>query len=251
MNNTLVKGLQLLELLARSDGPLGVSEIAGQLNMGKSNVHRLLHALVDLRYVHQDDIRGAYWASLKAWEVGHAVLARLDVRNVAAPAMERLLASTRETIHLSVVDGNEVVYIQKLDSPEPVRAYSQVGGRAPAHCVATGKAILAWQSERRIREAADGLTRYTERTIVDAATFVRELARVRHNGYAINRGEWREGVSGVAAPIRNVSGDVVAAIGISGPSTRLSTVQSRQKAPEVVAAANAISDALAMGLHGR
>lgn len=251
MNNTLVKGFQLLELLARNEGPLGVSDIAARLGLGKSNVHRLLQALVELRYVNKDASRGTYAASLKAWELGHAVLARLDVRKAAAPAMDRLLAFTRETVHLSVLDGSEVVYVHKLDSPEPVRAYSEIGGRAPAHCVATGKAILAWQPEARLREVAGSLVRYTDRTIVDADAFVRELARVRQNDYAINRGEWRDGVSGVASPIRAAGGQVVAAIGISGPSQRLGTTPMRLKAPQVVAAAKAVSVALARGLRSR
>ncbi len=251
MNNTLVKGLALLELLARSDNALGVSEIASRMGLGKSNVHRLLQALVELRYVRKDEVRGTYAASLKAWELGHAVLGRLDVRKAATPAMERLLASTRETVHLSVLDGSEVVYIHKLDSPEPVRAYSEIGGRAPAHCVATGKAILAWQAPERIREVAQALVACTERTIVDADAFVRELARVRQNGYAVNRGEWRDGVSGVASAIRDASGDVVAALGISGPSSRLGAAALRQRAPEVVAAAKAASGAMSKAMRAR
>lgn len=240
MNNTLVKGLQLLEVLARSDKLLGVSELAGRLGMGKSNVHRLLQALVELRYAVRDEATSTYSASLKVWELGTALSARLSVRHVATSAMESLLASTRETVHLSVLDGDEVVYIHKLDSPEPVRSYSEVGGRAPAHCVATGKAILAWQPEARLEELAERLVAYTPKTIVEPQDFLKELERTRALHYAVNRGEWRETVWGIASPIRDRSGNVVAAIGISGPAGRIKPAQIKGLAAEVLKAAQAV-----------
>ncbi len=241
MNNTLVKGLQLLELLARSEGPVGVSDLATKLALGKSNVHRLLQGLVELGYVQRNEPRGTYQASLKLWEVASALASRLSVKTAALEAMERLLRNTRETVHLSVLDGDEVVYLHKLDSPEPVRAYSEIGGRAPAHCVATGKAILAWQSEATLSGLAGRLQRHTPKTITDPADFLRDLERVRANGYAVNRGEWRETVWGVASPITNADGVVVAAIGVSGPSSRIKSAQIKELAGEVVAAAKAVS----------
>ena len=130
MNNTLVKGLRLLEVLAARDGAAGVSELAVELGVGRSNVHRLLQALVELGYVVNEEGRGAYRASLKVWELGARALHRLDFREATAPAMRWLLAESNETVHLSVLSGDEVIYIDKLDSTEPVRAYSVIGGRA-------------------------------------------------------------------------------------------------------------------------
>ncbi len=242
MNNTLVKGLQVLEALARSERPLGVSELALMLEMGKSNVHRLLQALVELRYVVKDESTSGYSASLKVWELGNRLSLRLAVQHAAQMRMSELLESTRETIHLSVLEGREVLYVHKLESPEPVRAYSEVGGRAPAHCVATGKAILAWQPEMVLEDlAASGLTRYTPNTIVDGPAFLREMERVRTQGYAVNRGEWRETVWGIAAPIRDSVGTVVAALGISGPSSRVRPARIRSLAVLVREAADAVS----------
>ena len=241
MNNTLVKGLQLLELLARSEGSLGVSDLAAKLALGKSNVHRLLQALVELGYVQKNEPRGTYQASLKLWEVGTALASRLSVKTAALDAMERLLKNTRETVHLSVLDGDEVVYLHKLDSPEPVRAYSEIGGRAPAHCVATGKAILAWQTALYLGGLAGRLQRHTPKTITDPADFLRDLERVRANGYAVNRGEWRESVWGIASPISNADGVVVAAIGVSGPASRIKPAHIKELASDVMAAAAAVS----------
>jgi DNA-binding IclR family transcriptional regulator len=240
MNNTLIKGLQLLEVIARSKQPLGITDLAVRLGLGKSNVHRLLQALVDLGYVTKLEARGEYHVSLKLWELGHAVETGLAIKNAASEAMDQLLHSTRETVHLSVLDGDQVVYVHKLDSPEPVRAYSEVGGRAPAYCVATGKALLAWQPESFLAGMAGRLEAHTPKTITDPKEFLRELERIRLSGFAVNRGEWRESVWGVAAPVRNEEG-IVAAIGISGPSSRIKPSQIKSLAAEVMTAADAVS----------
>ncbi|MET4576380.1 IclR family transcriptional regulator [Ottowia thiooxydans] len=247
MNNTLIKGLQLLEHLARSETALGVTELAVALDLGKSNVHRLLQALVELGYIQKNEIRGTYQATLKLWELGTALEARLTIKSAAREAMELLLQNTRETVHLSVLDGNEVVYIHKLDSPEPVRAYSEIGGRAPAHCVATGKAILAWQKESYLHDLSQRLVQHTDKTITKPAEFLSELERIRANGFAVNRGEWRETVWGVASPILSSEGTVLAAVGVSGPSVRIKQPIIKRLAVEVQAAAQAISTRLARG----
>jgi DNA-binding IclR family transcriptional regulator len=245
VNNTLIKGLALLEALARADRPLGVTELAQRLELGKSNVHRLLQALVDLGYARRDDQAGAYAATIRVWEIGQAMLSNLNLTAIAEPQMERLLRKTRETVHLSVLDGDEVVYLHKLDSPEAVRAYTTVGGRAPAYCVATGKAMLAFRRDEHLQQLARRLKRSSPRTITDPEEFLREMARVRSQGCAFNRGEWRESVGGVGAPIRDPAGQVVAAIGLSGPIDRLRPAVLRSLAGEVVAAAQAVGRALA------
>jgi IclR family KDG regulon transcriptional repressor len=245
MNNTLVKGIGLLEVLARSERPMGVTELATRLGIGKSNVHRLLQALVELGYARRDAAGGTYAATIRLWELGSAVLAHLDLRRAAQSWMESLLECTRETVHLSVLDGDEVVYVHKLDSPEPVRAYSSIGGRAPAHCVATGKAMLAWAGEPALAALATRLRMYSPHTITVPAEFLRELERVRQQGYAVNRGEWRETVGGLAAPVRSPDGAVIAAIGISGPIERLRPATVRTLSADVLRAARGIGASLA------
>lgn len=237
MNNTLVNGMALLEVLARSDHALGVSELAARVGVGKSNAHRLLQTLTELGYARRDAATGTYRAAIRLWELGAAMLAHLDLRDAAVPAMERLLAETRETVHLSVLDGDEVVYLHKLESPEPVRAYSRIGGRSPAACVATGKAMLAFAGEARLATLADALPRHTAKTITDATAFLQEMAGVRGRGYAVNTGEWRETVCGVAAPVRDPAGRVIAAIGVSGPADRLRPARFKVLGTLVLAAA--------------
>lgn len=222
MNNTLIKGLRLLEVLAARTQPAGVTELAQELDLGASNVHRLLQALVETGYATNEGGRGSYRASLKVWELGANALHKLDFRESAAPAMRMLLAETNETVHLSVLSGDEVIYIDKLDSPEPVRAYSVIGGRAPAYCVATGKALLAWREEPTSNLlTVHPLKAFTPSTLADSAALANELDQVRRLGYAVNRGEWRASVWGIAAPVFNASGRAVAAVGVSGPAARI------------------------------
>ena len=246
MDTTLVKGLAVLEALARHHDARGVTDLANELGLVKSRVHRLLQTLVHHHYVRKDAASGRYECTLKIWELGAAVMERLDVRPAARSCLEALAARTSETSLLSVLDGTEILYIDKIDSLEPVRAYSRIGGRAPAHCVATGKALLAYAPEPVLREIIKGLKRHTPRTITNPEEFRNELQRVRDAGYAINRGEWREGVVGVAAPILDLRRSAVAAIGISGPVERLNLNRLRLLAPLVAKAGRATARALGL-----
>lgn len=244
MNNTLLRGLQVLELLSRSERPLTLTQIATELGIVKSNVHRLMQGLTEMRYVLRHEDSGAYAASIKLWELGSAVLSKLDLRRHAERQMDALLEQTGESVHLSVLDGNEVVYVHKVESLNPVRAYTQIGGRVPAHCVATGKAQLAYRSPDALADIAHSLVAHTRHTIVEPARFLREMKKIRDTGYAVNRGEWRDTVWGVAAPILGSRGFVIGAIGISGPVERLRKRNLAACAETVVAAATAVSHAL-------
>lgn len=244
MNNTLLKGLAVLELLSRTDRPLTLTQIGRELSMVKSNVHRLMQALVETRFVLRDEETGTYVPSIKLWELGSAVLAKLDLRRHAERHMEALMNLTGESVHLSVLDGPEVVYVHKVDSPQPVRAYTQIGGRAPAHCVATGKAQLAFSAPSLVEAIADQLKPYTSRTVTNGAAFIRELARVRAQGYATNRAEWRENVWGIASPILDARGSIIAALGISGPAERFRKTVPGPWTQAVIAAATDVSHAL-------
>ena len=247
MDKTFVKGLTLIELLARSATSRGVSEIARELGLTKSNVHRLLMTLQAQGYVRKPAHNSAYELTSKLWEIGALVRDRLDVIKVSREPMVKLERETGESVHLSIMDCREVVYVDKLDGSHPIKAYSSIGGRAPVWCVATGKVLLAHAPPEVIDDVARHAISFTERTIIDRDALLRELQTVRKNGYAVNHGEWRDGVSGIAAPVRDSSGNVVAAIGISGPATRFRQKDIRPRAAVVIEAATEIS----MGLGYR
>jgi len=243
MDKTFVKGLTLLEALARSPRERGVSDLARELGLAKSNIHRLLSTLQALGYVQQLANTG-YEPTSKLWELGALVRSRLDVTKVSHGPMASLQVATGESVHLSIMDGYEVVYVDKLEGTHPIKAYTTIGGRAPVWCVATGKAILASAEDVVVEGIASRLVRHTERTICDRDTLLAELKAIRRNGYAVNQGEWRDGVAGIAAPIRDAAGLVVAAVGISGPATRFRQKDIRSGATKVMEAAAAISAAL-------
>lgn len=244
MDTTFVKGLQVMEALATQPNLSGVTDLARHLGLTKSNAHRLLQTLVACGYVRNLEQSGKYELTLKVWELGAAVVGRIDLKTVALEYMERLCQLSGETVHLSVLEGTEVIYLDKVDSPHPVRAYSRVGGRAPAYCVATGKALLAHASATLVDEISLELKPYTPFTLTTPNELRAELERVRETGYAVNRGEWRDGVCGVAAPIWNASGHVCAAVGVSGPADRFKPRSLKQLAPTVVSVAQQISGRL-------
>jgi IclR family transcriptional regulator, KDG regulon repressor len=221
LEKTLAKGLVVLEALIQKGEPCGVSDLAVALGMSKSNTHRLLNTLLETGFVNAAD--GRYEASLKVWELGTRVIKSYDVRDLARPAMTRLVRETAEGVRLTVLDPKslEVVYIDKIDSPQDVRPFSEIGGRAPAYCTSSGKVLLAYQDERFIKQVSRKLKAHTQWTITAPDAFIRELKEVRADGYALNSREYSPQVSGVAAPIFDGDKNVVAALSIAAPADRL------------------------------
>lgn len=244
MDKTLIKGLEVLAALAQSESSRGVSELARELALTKSNVHRTLQTLCAAGYVRKNEVSGEYECTMKLPKLAAAILGRVDMKRIAEPYLQALAQATQETVHLSVLEDTEVFYVHKIDSPQPVRAYSEISGRAPAYCVATGKALLAFQDDSYIERFGERLEAHTPKTLPTRAALRQELEQVRRQGYAINRGEWRETVCGLAAPIFDASRRPLAAVGISGPIERLRAPQMKVFTPEVLRAAREISDAL-------
>ncbi|ETF04350.1 IclR family transcriptional regulator [Advenella kashmirensis W13003] len=242
MDKTLLKGLRLFEIIcAQEDQPNTIDCLAVAAGLTKSNTHRTLQTLIQAGYVEKSGHTGGYKPTLKVFELAAQRLARLDVRKIAAPLMRRVALETQETVHLSVLDGLDVIYIDKIDSPNPVRAYSIIGGRAPAYAVATGKALLAFQNSDYLDHQPADLIRHTENTITTLASLKEELATIARVGYAINRGEWRNNVGGIAAPVFDGHNKAVAALGISGPLERLTMDNMKRWSSVVLDAASEIS----------
>lgn len=244
MDKTVDKVLTLIEALAVSVRPRGVTELARELKLTKTNVHRLLQTLEKRGFVRRFADVGRYELTLRLWEQASRVPAFRNLKQEAGPFIAQLAQQTRETVHLSILEVFDVIYIDKIESSEPIRTYTQVGGRAPAYCNGTGKAMLAFKPPDYIQSLKGTLSKYTPTTITSIDALARELAKVRQNGYAINRGEWHEGVFGIAAPVRDAGGQVIAAIGISGPATRLKAKRVSAVIPNVIAAAEGISRSL-------
>lgn len=233
MEKTVVKALRVLEALAHSDGPRGVTDLARQLGLSKSNVYRLLETLRESRYVSRWDGNGQYQLSLKMWHLGSRVTARLDIKAIAARHLTALRDRTRETARLTVLDGDRGICIEQVETQLPMRIQTPIGGSLLLYCSSTGKAMLAFQSKAFIDAIASTMERFTATTVRSRRQLASELEQIRKDGFAINRGERVDGVCGIGAPVMNSAGDVRAAIGISGPAERLTPRVLRGYAPLV------------------
>lgn len=217
---SIERALAILNRLCQGQ-PLGVTEFARELALAKSTVHRLLSTLERAGFVARTaDAR--YRLGMKLWEAGCAAIRGLSVRDAARPAMEMLASRTGETVHLSIWDHREAIYIDKVDGTNPIRLHSTIGGRAPAHATASGLALLAFQeAATQARVSRGSRRRFTARTITTPERLRRRLMEIRRKGYAFSAGAWYPGTAGVAAPIRSHTGRVVAALSVAGPADRI------------------------------
>lgn len=233
---SLVKGMRLLEILADSDRAMGVSELARLLEQDKSAVYRLLTTLKSGGYLEQDPESKKYVIGPRMIVVSSRVLGNNDVYRYARPAMKKLLQDTRETVHLGMQMGDQVVYIAQEVSPEVISVNTESGQREAIHCTAVGKALVAFLPDEEREAVIERLDfrRYTPATITDPDRFRAHCRQVSAQGYAVDDEELYPGVRCVAAPVMGYDGNVLAALGISGPATRLA-VEALPRLGEVVA----------------
>ncbi len=245
LDKTLSKGLKLVEIMGAS-GRVRLSDMAAATGYTKSNVHRLLQTLCRVGWVRKVEKDSTYELSFKVFEVAQNWISRFDLPRIASPHVARLASLTGEAVHLAVLDGVDVVFIATQESPQPIRVYTPIGSRAPAHCVATGKAILAFAASEQQALASAERRRFTEATVTSEAALAEEFGRVMAKGYALNKGEWQDHVNGIAAPIfAGAGGPVIASVGLSGPADRFSASATKRFIPLVCDAATGISQAIA------
>jgi IclR family KDG regulon transcriptional repressor len=162
------RALMIIDFLKENISGLGITELANRLDLSKSTVHRLLTSLKNKGYVKQDGVTEKYQLGLKFVELGSIISQSLEIRQIAAPYMKRLVEETGETSHLVVLEEGEIIYIEKIESPNTIRMYSLIGKRAPAHCTGAGKAIVAYIPEVEVAQIIKekGMARFTDTTIV-------------------------------------------------------------------------------------
>lgn len=238
--------LDLLDLLSRS-GPLGISEIARRMAVSKTVAWRLADTLHERGYAVKDPDTRRYMLGLKVLELSASVRYRLEIVKVARPYIEELVEKCDETVDLGVYDKNEVVFVDKKESTRSVRMVSSIGRRVPLHCTGTGKALLAFLPGSEVdRVVSRGLARYTDNTITTPEDLRRELARIRADGYAVDRQEFEMGVKCVGAPVLNLDGRAVAAISIAGPAARMTD----ERIPSLAEMVKAAAEGISRDLHG-
>ena len=181
---------------------------------------RLISTLVELGFLRRTG-HGEYGIALKLWRIGCAAVDFEHVRDAIIPTLQKVVDTTSETALYAVYDAGRAVYVEKVEGLHPIRAYASVGGHSPAYATATGKSLFAWQDEAEIRRVAQEAVSFTPTTRTSVEELVRHTAEIRRLGFAVNRGEWREGVWGVAAPIFGRRHELVAALGVTGPRDRI------------------------------
>ena len=219
----VARSLDILLCFSQSEPVLSLTEIAGRIKMPKSTVHRLLATLENKRFIKRDKTTGLYHLGLRFIEMATLVLQDLDLERWAQPYLQRLCAECGETADLAVLDGEQVVYLQVVESPQRVKLAAAVGQRLPAFCTATGKAFMAYLPDERVNKIlSTSLTRYTDNTRVSLEELRDDLQLTRQRGFAISEQEYEKDINAVAAPILNDAGYPLMVIAIVGPSFRLS-----------------------------
>jgi len=243
----LAHGLDVIEFLARERKPLPLGAVAAGVGMSKPGTHRILGTLAERGFVTRGP-GGIYSLGYKAWEIGWTVPG-VQIVQRAVPVMQRLAERVGDGAILGALDnGFEVVYLHVIESQQAVRVYIDVGSRLTAHVTATGLACLAWLPAERLHAILPRtLAARTPETITQRDRLVRELAKTRARGYAQTLGTFRPDVGGVAAPIFDATGAVVAALCVSSPRYRIDAAWNRRVPPAVMLAAREIS--LADGPH--
>lgn len=223
MVKSVSRALDIIEIVSSEKDGLGVTEIAKQMDINKSSVYRILSTLVQYGYMEQDEETSRYKLGYKFLEMSSKLLESIDLRKEARPFLQELEKETNEVIHLVVYDQGEVIYIEKLEGTETLRMHSKVGKRAPMHCTAVGKAILAHLPSNVVLDILErkGMPRHTDKTITDQDEFLKELSQVRQKGYALDLEENEYGIRCIAVPIFDHVGKVIAAVSVSGPTIRM------------------------------
>jgi IclR family transcriptional regulator, pca regulon regulatory protein len=214
---SLEKALNLLILLSRQTEDISLEDLSRAADISKTTCFRLLQTMKDQNFVEQSPDSKKYRLGPRNISIGAAALSKQSVRDLALPYMDRLRAETDESINLSVLDGSEIVFVERIEGSFIVNSNLRVGSRLPVHCSSMGKVMLAYLPDHKFGRIMDDihLDRKTSKTIHSRERLLEELAAIRKSGVALNDEELEKGLFAVAGPIRDHSGEAVAALNIS------------------------------------
>lgn len=213
------KAFDIIEQLATSESGLSLSEITEQTGYPKSTVHRLLATLIARHYIEKDESDSVYYLGLKFVEIASLYLNKIDLTTEAAPIMHTLATRFNATSYLGVLENNEVRYLEKIEKFNSLRLYTSIGKREPVYCTALGKVLLASLPKDECARIGESLIfeKLTPNTKMSYDELLLDIDFARQNGFALDNGEHTFGSSCVAVPIRDYTGNVIAAISLSGP----------------------------------
>ncbi len=239
--SSVANSIRLLTSFSGEEDELGITTLATRLRLAKSTVHRLATTLTAAGFLEQSET-GKYRLGVALFELGALVRRRMDVANEARPKLRELLEKTGETVQLGIVDHFSVLYVYEMESRHAIRMAAAVGARAPLHCTAVGKVLLAYQSPEYVKQLlAHGLKAHTANSVTKRETLLAMLAEVAEREHAVDDEESEEGLRAIAAPVRNHTGNVIAALGVAAPVQRMTKKDMQTCVPSVIATAAAVS----------
>ena len=220
---SLSRGIHLLSALSESPLPLSLTELSHRMGLSKSTVQRLTYTLQQLGYLDRDQETKKFRLGQRAVLLGLSIVKHSDLRKVAFPHLHQTSKEIGETVNLAILDGVDIVYVERIKTQQILNINLEVGSRLPAYCTSMGKAILAFLPEEQLEELlkAMKLKPQTSNTITSREALRRELEKVRRRGFATNNEELSHGLRSVAAPVRDAGGQVIAAVNIAVPSSRV------------------------------
>jgi DNA-binding IclR family transcriptional regulator len=237
------RAVTVLEILART-GEAGVTEIAAEIGVHKSTAFRLIAALENRSLVEQNSERGKYCLGVGILRLAGATTARLDLVQESRAITRQLAAQTGETVNLTVLSDGAALYVDQVAGSSALQSHNWVGQRIPLHATSNGKVLLSGLPDAQISATAGKLRSFTTATISSVKRLRAAVADVRERGYAVAVDELELGLTAVAAPIRNASGDVRASMSVSGPTFRLNEARVAELLPLLTAAAQQVSERL-------
>ena len=243
--SSVASALRLLKVFSADESELGITTLAQRMGLAKSTIHRLTSTLVSEGFLEQNPINEKYRLGLSLFGLGTLVRRRMNVSTEALEHLHALRDRTGETVHLAVLEQADIMYLFNLESQQAIGMRSYLGVRKPAFCSSEGRAILAFSPPAVVKRVLkSALIARTPQTITKPVALDKLLAGVAQTGYAVDDEESDAGMRGLAAPIRDASGTVIAAVGLAGPVQRLSKKNLRSYTPWVLHAAQAISTRL-------
>ncbi len=242
-SSTFTKMMDVVRLVAGAETGAAFPQIAQELDLPKSTLHRLLQVLVQQRLLRLDEDRH-YRLGHGVFELARLAWDRVDVRREAQPTISALVRETGETVHLAVLDGTEVVYVDKVEGSNTMRMASMIGARNPAYCTGVGKALLAFlpADELKRRFAHTSFRAFTPRTISSLRSLDAALAAIRKVGYAFDDEEHELGIRCAAAPIFNFRGLAISSLSVTVPVIRCDEKRLAALASRILAAADEITE---------
>ncbi len=232
------RALDILLCFTRQTPRLSMTQIAEQVGMNKSTVHRLLGTLEKRRFVQRDSSMGLYQLGIRMLQMAYLTLEQNDLRKYASPYLRHLCDQHLETITLSILDEADVVFLDVVESPRRVKLAAYTGQHLPAFATAAGKAMLAYLPEQSVKTILErGMQPFTPKTIQSQEVYLKTLSPFREQGFAIAEQEYEDGINAVAAPILGSTGLPIAAITVAGPAYRLTRARMYEIGPTLLATA--------------